>query len=92
MWARIKGKAENTLLRLPFKGVYNFSNFLTKPTRGQKRVKGSYYLVVGLYPLFSLFFPGLSLSDVGKAMIQCVRRGAPKGVLEVPDIRALLAS
>jgi uncharacterized protein YbjT (DUF2867 family) len=90
MWARVKGKAENALLRLPFKGVYNFRISLTKPTPGQRYVKGGYTLVNVLYPLFALFFPGISLRDLGRAMVECVRTGAPRGVLEVPDIRALI--
>src|SRR5258706_10994682 len=89
MWARVKGKAENALLRMPFKGVYNFRPSLMKPTPGQTRVKGGYYLIRILYPLLNLFFPGMTLSDVGRAMINAVRLGAPKGVLEVADIKQL---
>jgi uncharacterized protein YbjT (DUF2867 family) len=91
MWARVKGKAENALLRLPFKGVYNFRPSLMKPTPGQTKVKGGYTLIRVLYPLFNLFFPGMNLSDVARAMINAVRYGAPKGVLEVPDLRLLAA-
>ena len=40
-----------------------------------------------LYPVMNLFFPGLTLGEVGLAMINCVRFGAPKPVLEVADIR-----
>jgi len=90
MWARVKGKAENALMRLPFKGVYNFRPALMKPTPGQKRVKGGYYLVRVLYPLLNLFFPGMTLSDVGRAMIHAAQFGAPKGVLEVADMRQLV--
>jgi uncharacterized protein YbjT (DUF2867 family) len=90
MWARVKGKAENALTRLPFKGVYNFRPGLMKPTSGQKNIKGG-YLFVALYPVLSLFFSGMRLSDVGRAMINAVRFGAPKPVLEVADIRQLAA-
>lgn len=44
-----------------------------------------------VYPLLELFFPGMRLSDVGRAMINAVRFGAPKQVLEVADIRQLAA-
>jgi uncharacterized protein YbjT (DUF2867 family) len=91
MWARVKGKAENALMRLPFKGVYNFRPSLMKPTPGQKYVKGGYFLIKILYPLFSLIFPGMSLRDVGRAMINAALVGAPKQVLEVPDMRQLAA-
>ncbi len=91
MWARVKGKAENALMRLPFKGVYNFRPSLMKPTPGQERVKGGYWLVKVLYPVLNLFFPGMALSDVGRAMIKASQVGAPKHVLEVADIRELFA-
>jgi hypothetical protein len=42
-------------------------------------------------PVLNLFFPGMALSDVGRAMINAVQWGAPKGVLEVADIRQLVA-
>jgi uncharacterized protein YbjT (DUF2867 family) len=92
MWARVKGKAENALLRLPFKAVYNFRPSLMKPTPGQKYVKGGYALVRVLYPLLNLVFPGMPLRDVALAMIRAVRSGAPKTILEVPDLRRLVAS
>jgi len=60
-----------------------------KPVPGQKNVKTSYRVVLVLYPLMNLFLPGLSLSQVGRAMIRCVREGAPKPVLEPADIKAL---
>jgi uncharacterized protein YbjT (DUF2867 family) len=92
MWARVKGKAENALARLPFKAVYNFRPGLMKPVDGQKHVKTSYRVALVAYPLINLFFPGMHLSDVGRAMINAVRKGAAKNVLEVKDIRALAAS
>jgi uncharacterized protein YbjT (DUF2867 family) len=91
MWARVKGRAENALVRLPFKAVYNFRPSLMKPTPGQKKVKGGYYLIRVLYPLLSMFFPGTSLRDLGRAMINAVRLGEPKQVLEVADMRELAA-
>lgn len=92
MWARVKGKAENALARLPFKAVYNFRPSLMKPTPGQKHIKRAYQPIKLLYPLFNLFFPGITLSNVGRAMIQCVRAGAPKTLLEAKDIQALALS
>jgi hypothetical protein len=91
MWARLKGKTENALMRLPFKAVYNFRPSLMKPTRGQKNLKTAYRVALVLYPLASLFFPSMPLRDVGRAMINAVRFGAPKQVLEVADIKALAA-
>lgn len=91
MWARVKGKAENALMRLPFRTVCNFRPSLMKPTPGQKKVRGGYYLVRVLYPVLALAFPGMPLRDVGRAMINAARFGAPKGVLEVADMKLLAA-
>ena len=91
MWARVKGKAENALMRLPFKAVYNFRPGLMKPTPGQRNIKTAYRVGLVLYPLLSLLSPGMPLREVGRAMINAVRFGAPKQVLEVPDMRALAA-
>ena len=89
MWARVKGRAENALSRLPLRGAYHFRPGLMKPVPGQKNLKLGYRLVLPLYPLLKLFFPELPLQVVGRAMIRCVKEGAPKTVLEVPDIAAL---
>ncbi|MBK7862900.1 MAG: NAD-dependent epimerase/dehydratase family protein [Archangiaceae bacterium] len=91
MWARVKGKAENALMKLPFKGVYNFRPGLMKPKPGQKHIKTLFRALLVLAPVFSLFFPPLTLAQVGQAMITCVKSGAPKQVLEVADIAALAA-
>lgn len=91
MWARVKGKTENALMRLPLRGVYNMRPSLMKPVPGQKNVKTGYRVMLVLYPLMALFLPGLTLNQVGRAMIRCVRDGAPKQVLEPADIKALLS-
>jgi uncharacterized protein YbjT (DUF2867 family) len=89
MWARVKGKAENALTTLGFKAVYNFRPGLMKPTPGQKHVKTLFRVMLVLYPVITLFTEGIPLRDLGKAMIRSVKSGAPKTVLEIPDIQAL---
>ena len=88
MWARVKGKTENALMKLPFKGQYNFRPALMKGTKGQKNVKLIYRV---LAPIIRPFFPQktLTLTQVGKAMINTVLTGYPKQILEVDDIDAL---
>jgi len=92
MWARVKGRAENALMRLPFKGVYNFRPGLMTPKPGQKHLKTSYRIALVFAPLLKLFFRALTLSQVGRAMIRCAASGAPKQVLEIADIAALAES
>ncbi len=91
MWARVKGKAENDLMKLPFKGVFNVRPALMKPVAGQTHVKTSFRAVLWLYPVFAALFPGsaMTLNDVGRAMLRCVVAGAPKQVLEVADMQQL---
>jgi uncharacterized protein YbjT (DUF2867 family) len=95
MWARVKGRTENALMRLPFKAVYNFRPGFMKPVPGQRNIKPLFKaLIPVLYPVFKLFIPGLMLQmrEVGQAMINSVLRGYSKQVLEVADIRQLAKS
>jgi uncharacterized protein YbjT (DUF2867 family) len=91
MWARVKGRTENALMRLPFKKVYNFRPGLMKPTPGQKNIKSVYKIIAGLYPIFKVFIPSQvsPMSTVGLAMINSVTKGYEKQILEVKDINAI---
>lgn len=91
MWARVKGKTENDLMKLPFKAVYNFRPAFMKPTKGAKNVKGLFKVINALYPVFRLFSTSyfLTLEEVGKAMIKATTNGYSKPVLEVKDIATL---
>jgi uncharacterized protein YbjT (DUF2867 family) len=89
MWARVKGRAENALMKLGLPAVYNFRPGLMKPVPGQKNLKRSYRLMLPLAPVLGLFFQAITLNDVGKAMIRCVELRPEKHVLEVPDIQAM---
>lgn len=91
MWARVKGKTENELTTLPFKGVYNFRPGFMKPVDGQQNVKSFFKPILALYPLLNLVVPnGVStLRQVALAMINTVLKGYPKNVLEIKDINQL---
>ncbi len=90
MWARVKGKTENDLMKLPFKKEYNFRPGIMKPVKGQKNVKTLFRILI---PILSPFFISkvLSLHQVGQAMINAVNKGYDKQVLEVSDIKKLAA-
>ena len=92
MWARVKGKAENALMRLPFRGVYNFRPGLMTPVPGQKNLKRVYRFLLPLVPLMKLVLPALKLEEVERAMVRSVTSGAPRQVLEVADIKALASA
>ena len=91
MWARVKGRTENALAALPFKKEYNFRPGFMKPTPGQKNVKRLYRVIGKLYPVLRVVFPNnvSRMQEVGLAMINALKKGYPKQILEVKDITAL---
>ena len=86
MWARVKGKTENDLQKLPFKKVYNFRPGIIKPTKGLKNTLSFYKYFGWLIPVVNLFMPIVSLKQIGTAMINVVCKGYEKNILEVRDI------
>jgi len=88
MWARVKGKTENDLMKLPFKAVYNFRPGGMKPTKGLKNTLPYYKYFIWLYPIMRKFFPKTvsTLAELGQAMINSTLIGYDKQILEVLDI------
>jgi hypothetical protein len=91
MWARVKGKTENDLMKLPFKGVYAFRPAFIKAVKGQKNLPKFYRYIQFPYPVLHALFPQYfgTLTDVGLAMINCALSGAERRVLEAKDIAVL---
>ena len=91
-WARVKGKTENAILRLPFKSAYMFRPGVIQPMHGERSkvaaIRVGYALTKPLFPLLRRLFPRyiLTTEDMGKAMINVAKRGAPKQILEISDI------
>ena len=88
MWARVKGKTENDLMKLPFKAVYNFRPGVLVPTKGLKNTLVLYKYLGWLIPIIKMLAPKRisSLSELGMAMIYVAIKGFEKPILEVPDI------
>ena len=91
MWARVKGKTENDLTKLPFKKVYLFRPGFMKPTPGLKNTLSLYKYMGWIYPIGRALFPGgfSTLRELGLSMINAALIGYEKPVLEVRDIIAL---
>lgn len=91
MWARVKGKTENDLMKLPFKNVVAFRPAFMKAVKGQKNLPKFYKYIQLPYPVLHALFPQYfgTLSDVGIAMINCAIVGSEKKVLEARDIAEL---
>ncbi len=95
MWARVKGSAENAILRLPFKAAYMFRPAFIQPMNGETsktRLYRFFYIVARpLVPLLKRLFPRYvtTTEQIGRAMIAVARNGAPKAILETEDINQL---
>ena len=87
-WARVKGKTENDLMKLPFKKVFAFRPAFMQPTKGLKNTHGYYTGFNLLYPVLRTILPKYvsTLRELGLAMINSVIKGYEKSVLEVRDI------
>ncbi|HET6402961.1 MAG TPA: epimerase [Candidatus Kapabacteria bacterium] len=90
MWARVKGKTENDLMKLPFRRVFAFRPGMLRATKVMKNTLKYYKYVAWLYPALRFLYPsGVStLKELGLAMIHVSARGYDKPVLEVNDIVA----
>lgn len=88
MWARVKGKTENRLLKLPFKGAYMFRPGYIHPTKGLKNTHGYYSALSLLYPMLRAVLPKyvISLKELGLAMIHIAQTGQERAILESKDI------
>jgi uncharacterized protein YbjT (DUF2867 family) len=95
MWARVKGKTENALLRLPFKAAYMFRPGVIQPLHGARSKTAAYRVLYSLakpvLPILRWAFPRqiLTTAQIGRAMLAVARRGAPKRILESGDIDAV---
>jgi len=94
MWARVKGKTENDLMKLPFKQVYNFrpggiEPFL--PLRPTQTYYKTYKYLKVVFVLMKLIAPGMviTLKDLAAAMINSTLVGYHTNVLEMKDMKVL---
>jgi uncharacterized protein YbjT (DUF2867 family) len=95
MWARVKGKTENDLLKLPFKAAYMFRPAGIQPLHGVRSrtawVQAIYVVASPLLTWLDRVAPKYmtTTEQVGRAMIKVARDGYPKPVLESEDINRL---
>jgi nucleoside-diphosphate-sugar epimerase len=92
-WARVKGKTENDLSKLPFRAEYNFRPGALEPTKGLKNTLGFYKWLGWLIPLIRLISPNgiTTLKELGIAMIRVAKNGYAKKIVEVRDIKLIAA-
>jgi len=94
MWARVKGKTENDLMKLPFKNAYNFRPagiipFL--PLKPSMTFYKSLKYVGWLFPILAILTPNLiiTLKELAAALINASLIGYSKPILEVKDLKIL---
>ena len=96
MWARVKGKAENAPLRLPFKAAYMFRPDVIQPLHGVRSNTAAYrvlyFLTKPLLPWLRRALPDYitTTEQMGLAMLAVARHGAEKRILEGKDITAIV--
>jgi nucleoside-diphosphate-sugar epimerase len=97
MWAQVKGRTENALLDL-FPSAYMVRLGALRAMHGEvsktRWTRIAYAVFRPLLPLMLAIAPRtvITTEELGQAMIQAARKGAPKRVLENRDLRALAAS
>jgi len=88
MWARVKGKTENDLMKLPFKNVFAFRPGFIKPIPGLKNTHSFYKYINWLFPIGRLLYKSgfCTLKEVGLAMINTVNLNSNSKVIEGNEI------
>ena len=95
MWARVKGRAENAVARMPFRASYMFRPGLVQPLDGVRSKTRAYRLlyavIAPLFPVVKALAPQFvtTTERIGKAMLNVARGGAAAKILENPEINAL---
>jgi len=91
MWARIKGKTENDLMKLPFKQAFGFRIGFLIPNAQQKRVLKYYNYISWLTPIIKVVFPNIitTMKQVAQAMIYVSKNGYKNNVIYVKDIKLM---
>ena len=96
-WARVKGKTENDLLKLPFKAAYMFRPAGIQPLHGVRSktawVQAIYVVAAPLLSYLARTAPKFMTTSeqLGRAMIKVARDGYRRPVLESDDINRVCA-
>jgi len=88
-WARIKGKTENDLRKLPFQKVFAYRPGVMKPVAENSKHILSYYKYFGwLYPIGRKLFPNgfNTLAEVGQSMVNVTVKDYDQFVLNGKEI------
>jgi uncharacterized protein YbjT (DUF2867 family) len=93
LFARVKGKAENNLKRLPFKKLYIARPGGIIPVHKKENPAFFERFLIPLMPLINFVAPSIMISsvDLAKAMLDVVKNGSDRIVLENMALKKRLA-
>jgi len=93
-WARVKGKIENVLRKLPFRQVFAYRPGFIYPMEGMKNTIKAYKYVTWLFPIGRKLYPnGFStLEEIGDSMISVSLHGYDGWILNGKEISETSAS
>lgn len=92
MWARVKGKTENDIIKMGFKDAYAFRPAYIKPESNTPSSTPIYQVLLTifgvLHPVIKFLFPKYTTTtaQIGKAMIEVVQHGFERKQVESIDI------
>jgi len=87
-WAKVKGKTENDLKKLPFKQVFALRPGFIKPIKGLSNTHSFYKYINWLFPIGRVVYPSgfCTMEELAVSMINVTKNGYAKFVLEGKDI------
>jgi uncharacterized protein YbjT (DUF2867 family) len=88
MWARVKGKTENDLMKLPFKAAYAVRPGFIRAIKGLRHTHSFYKYIGWMFPVGrSVYSKGFcTMEELALCMIRVAQKGYDKKVLEGNDI------
>ena len=92
-WARIKGKTENDLMKLPFRRAYGYRPGFIKPYHGQTRAHSFYKYINWFLPVGKKLFPNgfNTMEELALSMISLVKEDHPQNIIAGKEISLLAA-
>lgn len=98
MWARVKGKTENDILKLGFKQAFMFRPGMIIPKRGVQASSKLYRVLIKNLMWLILLFKKLApksvvdTNQIGQSMIQATKNGYDRQIIVPKDILVLASS
>ena len=92
LFARVKGKTENALQKLPFKKLYIARPAAIRPIAKREKAPLFEKILRPLFPIFQLIIPSQIITsvDLAKALLHLAKKGADKIILESAELKNLI--